>query len=57
MRATGITPQDAVPSARVLGEAGRGHQRLGGQRRCVPVLRADVQTPFSDRINETGMAG
>ena len=55
----GITPQDAVAIARVLGEAGRIVNVSAGQTslRAQPVYGRMFQTPFSDRIrNETGMA-
>jgi anthraniloyl-CoA monooxygenase len=56
----GITPQDAVAIARVLGEAGVDIINVSaGQTslRAQPVYGRMFQTPFSDRIrNETGMA-
>jgi anthraniloyl-CoA monooxygenase len=56
----GITPQDAVGIARMLGDAGVDIINVSaGQTsvRAQPVYGRMFQTPFSDRIrNETGMA-
>jgi anthraniloyl-CoA monooxygenase len=56
----GITPEDAVAIARVLGEAGVDIINVSaGQTsmRAQPVYGRMFQTPFSDRIrNETGIA-
>jgi anthraniloyl-CoA monooxygenase len=56
----GITPEDAVEIARVLGEAGVDIINVSaGQTsmRAQPVYGRMFQTPFSDRIrNETGIA-
>jgi anthraniloyl-CoA monooxygenase len=58
--AEGITPEDAVQIARLLGDAGVDVINVSaGQTttRARPVYGRMFQTPFSDRIrNETGMA-